>query len=66
MAKATCSQRPMFPLNNELKHIKIILHPAFKGDILWHFVCRHVERAKSHFGHVTSYELTHFKKMAQV
>ena len=28
----------MLPLNNELEHIKIILHPAFKGDILWHFV----------------------------
>ena len=27
---------------------------------------RHVERAKSHFGHVTSYELTHFKKMVPV
>ena len=49
MAKATCSQRPMLPLNNELEDIKIILHPALKEDILWHVVCSHVERAKITF-----------------
>ena len=45
---------------------KIILHPAFKGDILWHFAWPPCWKGKSHFGHVTSYELTHFKKMVPV
>ena len=39
MAKATCSQRPMLPLNNELEHIKIILHPAFFKGRYFMAVC---------------------------